>query len=101
MFYWKLFFETDRRSYLQEGPNCSLKLVRSRADLLLAEIHEAARAQRGLQPVGALQKGSFRDDLTDVNDVGRGLLRLRRLRVLQRYQLPSELREKNKTKNRV
>lgn len=99
VFYWKLFFEADRGSYLQEGPNCSLKLVRSHADLLLAEVHKAARAQRGLQPVGALQKGRFRDDLTDVNNVGRGLLRLRRPRVLQRHQLPSKLREKNQTRN--
>lgn len=83
-------------SYLEERPQSLLKLVLSRVDLLLAEVHEAARAQRRLQLIGALQKGRFRNNLTDMYNVCGGLLRLLRvrLRVLQGHQLPAKLQRR-------
>lgn len=90
MFY---FWEEGSSSgvpHLEEGPESLFELVLGHVDLLLAEAHEAAGAQRGLQPVRALQEGRLRDDLADVHHVRRGLL----LGVLQRHQLPTELNQR-------
>lgn len=81
--------------HLEERPERLLKGASRRVDLPLAELHEAARAQRGLQLLGAFQEGRFRDNLADVDDMSGGLLGAR-LPVLQRYQPPAELKKKKK-----
>lgn len=87
------FNNTSPYTYLQEGPDGLLKLVLGRVHLLLTEDNEAACSQCGLQLGRTLQEGRLRNHLTNVNHMGRGLLRLLGvgLDVLQRHQLTTKL----------
>lgn len=100
MKYWKgcyLFWY----SYLEERPESLLKLINGNINLSLAEVHEGACVQSGLQLVRSLQEVCFCHNLADMYDMRTELLRLLRVRlwILQRNQLSTKLLKKEKTEN--